>query len=65
MLKRLFNRDLREKVTTLEVVVDALIGVLTHKKLMTRTEIQRQIIEQAGADTEEAKHGDVRKDTQN
>lgn len=58
MLKNLLNRDLRDKVTTLEVVVDALIGVLTHKKVMTRTEIQRQIIEQAAADAKEAEDGD-------
>lgn len=46
----MFNNRLKEKIHTLEVVVDALIGVLTRKNIMTRGEIQSQIIEQAATD---------------
>lgn len=48
----MFNKHLKEKILTLEVVVDALIGVLTRKKIMSRAEIQAQIIETAGSDKE-------------
>lgn len=49
----MFNKRTKERVLTLEVVLDALIGVLTHKKVLSRGEIQRQIIETAGADAKE------------
>lgn len=46
----MFNRKLRERLEALEVVVDALIGVLTRKKTLSREDIQHQILETAARD---------------
>jgi hypothetical protein len=40
----LFNKQLKDRIMAAEVVIDALIGVLVGKKLMSRDEIQRQIL---------------------
>jgi hypothetical protein len=48
----MFNKQLKTKILTLEVVLDALIGVLIHKKVLSRDDIQRQILEQARDDRE-------------
>lgn len=51
----MFNKRLKERLEALEVVLDALISILTHKKVMSREEIQRQILETAAKDKNETR----------
>ena len=46
----MFNKRLKERIFAMEVVMDALISTLTRKKVITRDDIQKQILEQAKAD---------------
>lgn len=47
----MFNRKLKDKIHVLEVIVDALIGVLVTNRTLSREDIQKHIINTAAEDT--------------